>query len=217
MIERHRLRFVMLAVWLLLCILACGTNPTPERVTPVPTQTPTEEATDFPARPTLTPTPTPWVVPEAAETDTPPPASGCAGLSGSLEMRVLVGPSDVVGLEPFAVGQIPFAVTGDTAPYTIQGGGPISYADVLPKEWGTYAVTMDLQTTIVGECVGEVGEEELQMSVEMTGEQMVEVDAEGFHGEYPWAGTHSLDLVFPLMEGAAAAGEGWELILHLGS
>jgi hypothetical protein len=217
MIERRRQSFVVLIAWLLLCILACGTNPTPEQFTPIPTWTPTGEATDSPARPTMTPTPTPRVAPEAVATDTPLPASACADLSGNLEMRVLVGPSDVVGLEPFAVGQIPFAVTSDTAPYIIQGGGPISYADVLPKEWGTYAVTMDLQVTIVGECVGEAGAEELQMTVEMTGEQMVEVDAEGFHGEYPWAGTNTLNLVFPLMEGAAAAGEGWELILHLGS
>jgi hypothetical protein len=216
MIERRRIGFVMLAVWLLLCILACGTNPTSEPATLVPTQTPTEEATDSPAQPTLTPTPTSWVVPEPETTDTPPPESGCAGLSGSLEMRVLVGPSDVVGLEPFAVGNIPFAVTGDAAPYVIQGGGPISYADVLPQEWGTYAVTMDLQMTIAGECVGAAGEEELDMTVEMAGEQMVEVDAGEFHGEYPWSGSHTLNLVFPLMEGATAAGEGWEFVLHLG-
>lgn len=216
MIERHRVRVVVLTMWLMLCILACGTNPTPDQATLTPTLTPTDETVDSPARPTLTPTPTPQVVPGSVETDTPPPESGCAGLSGSLEVRVLVGPSDVVGLEPLAVGSIPFAVTSDVAPYSIQGGGPISYADVLVQDWGTYAVTMDLQIAVVGECVGGAGEERLEMTVEMTGEQMVEVDAEGFHGEYPWAGTHTRDVVFPLVEGATAAGEGWELVLHLG-
>jgi hypothetical protein len=132
-------------------------------------------------------------------------------------MRVLVGPSDAVGLEPHAVGDIPFAVTTDDAPYGVQGGGPISYADILVEEWGTYAVTMDLQITISGECVGGAGEEELHLIVEMTGSQMVEVTSPDFHGEYPWAGTHTFDLVFPLMEGASAGGEGWELILHLGN
>lgn len=216
MIGRHRVRVVVLTMWLILCILACGANPTPEQVTLTPTLTPTDETMDSPARLTLTPTPTPQAVPEAVATDTPPPESRCAGLSGSLEMRVLVGPADVVGLEPVAVGNIPFAVTGDEAPYLIQGGGAISYADVLVQDWGTYAVTMDLQTTITGECVGGAGEERLEMTVEMTGDQMVEVDAEGFHGEYPWAGTNAQEVVFPLVEGAAAAGEGWELILHLG-
>jgi hypothetical protein len=216
MIESRKVRIVVLAMWLLLCILACGTNPTLDQATLTPTLTPTEKTVDAPVLPTFTPTPTPWVVPGSVETGTPPPESGCAGLSGSLEVRVLVGPADVVGLESFAVGSVPFAVTSDAAPYYIQGGGPISYADVLVQEWGTYAVTMDLQMTIVGECVGGAGEERLEMTVEMTGEQMVEVDAEGFHGEYPWAGTHTLNVVFPLVEGATAAGEGWELVLHLG-
>jgi hypothetical protein len=129
----------------------------------------------------------------------------------------LVGPADVVGLEPLAVDNIPFSVTSDTPPYTIQGGGPITYADVLAKEWGTYAVTMNLQISIVGECVGGAGEEQLHLTVEMTGDQMVEVDAKGFHGEYPWAGTQTMELVFPLVEGASAGAEGWELILHLGN
>lgn len=217
MTERRRLSILVPAVCLVLCILACGRNPTPEPATRTPTPTATEEAVDSPAEPTQTPTPTPVAGPGSVATDTPPPESGCAGLSGTFELRVLVGPADAVGLEPHAVGNIPFAVTSDAPPYIVQGGGPITYADVLVEEWGTYAVTMNLQITIVGECVGGAGEEELHVTVELTGDQMVEVDAEGFHGEYPWAGTHTMDLVFPLVEGASAGGEGWELVLHLGN
>jgi hypothetical protein len=138
-------------------------------------------------------------------------------LTGSLELQVLVGPSEAVGLEPHAVGDIPFSVTSDAPPYTIQGGGPVDYADILVEDWGTYEVTMNLQISIVGECVGGAGEEELHVTVEMTGDQLVEVKAEGFHGEYPWAGTRTMDLVFPMVEGASAGGEGWELVLHLGN
>ena len=130
-------------------------------------------------------------------------------------MRVLVGPSDAVGLEPLAVGSIPFAVASNQAPYTLQGGGPITYADILVEEWGTYEVTMDLQTTITGECVAGEGGEVLQMNLVTSGEQMVEVKAEGFHGEYPWAGETSQDVSFPLEDGATAEGEGWSLVLRL--
>lgn len=132
-------------------------------------------------------------------------------------MRVLVGPAEVVGLEPFAVGNIPFAVTTGEEPYVVQGGGPISYADVLVEQWGTYEVTLNMQTTINGECLAGASGEELQMTLEMTGEQMVEVTAEGFHGEYPWAGTASFDVSFPLVEGATVQGEGWAFVLHLHS
>ena len=44
---------------------------------------------------------------------------------------------------------------------------------------------------------------------------MVEVTADGFHQKYPWEGTHSMDLVLPLEEGASAEGEGWAFVLHL--
>jgi hypothetical protein len=146
-----------------------------------------------------------------------PPASRCEGLAGQLEVQVLVGPADAVGLEPVAVGSVPFAVTTSLPPYLVQGQGPISYEATLQEEWGTYAVTLDLDIAVQGQCSGEAGSEQLDLTVEMTGEQLVEVDAEGFHGEYPWAGTHSLNLTFPLEEGATAQGEGWVLVLHLGS
>jgi len=129
-------------------------------------------------------------------------------------VRVLVGPAEVVGLEPFAVGNIPFAVTTGEEPYIVQGGGPISYEDIMFPVWGSYEVTLNLETTIAGECTEGASGEELHMTLDMTGEQMLEVIAEGFHGEYPWAGEASFDLSFPLVEGATAQGEGWRFILH---
>lgn len=133
-------------------------------------------------------------------------------------MQVLAGPAEVVGLEPFAVGSIPFAVTTSEAPYVVTGAGPISYADVLTEEWGTYEVTMDLQNSITGECVpneASAGGGTLQLDLTMTGNQLVTVDAEGFHGEYPWEGTYPFNLTFPLQEGASMEGEGWAFVLHL--
>ena len=149
-----------------------------------------------------------------APATTATPATLCAGLTGEIELRVLVGPAEVVGLEPFAVGNIPFSVTTDQEPYVVQGGGPISYADVLVENWGTYEVTLDLEMTISGECTGGASGEELRITLDMTGQQMVEVTAEGFHGEYPWAGGASFDLSLPVAEGATAQGEGWAFVLH---
>jgi len=162
--------------------------------------------------PTPTPTPTALVV----EITTPTPVPDrCDGLSGELELQVLVGPADAVGLEPVAVGNIPFTVTSDRAGNIVEGSGPVSYQDVLEKEWGTYSVEMDLEVVVSGECVGEAGGGELNLVIEMSGEQMVEVRAEGFQGDYPWAGSHELNLNFPIEEGASAQGEGWAVILHV--
>ena len=116
-----------------------------------------------------------------------------------------------------AVGSVPFAVTTSEPPFLAQGQGPISYEALLEEEWGTYEVTMDLDTTVQGECSGEVGSEQLNLLLEMTGEQRVVVDSPDFHGEYPWSGTNALDLAFPFEEGASAQGEGWVIVLHLGS
>jgi hypothetical protein len=141
--------------------------------------------------------------------------SRCAGLVGQLEIQILVGPAEAVGLEPVAVGSVPFAA-GSAPPYAVQGAGPISYEATLQKEWGTYAVSMELDTSVQGTCSGPAGSEQLDLALEMMGEQLVVVEAEGFHGEYPWAGTQTRALAFPLEEGATAEGEGWAVVLHLG-
>ena len=56
---------------------------------------------------------------------------------------------------------------------------------------------------------------DLHMMIEMTGEQMVEVRAEGFQGDYPWAGSHQIEISLPIKEGATAEGDGWAFVLHL--
>ena len=163
--------------------------------------------------PTVTPTPT-KVMQVVSPTITPAP-SKCAGLAGDLEVMVLVGPAEVVGLEPYSIGNIPFAVVTDEAPYLLQGGGGLEYGDILAEEWGTYEVTMNLLFTISGQCNENEATEGLVMAVEMTGNQLVEVTAEGFHGEYPWEGTLPFDFNFPLEEGASYEGEGYTFVLHL--
>jgi hypothetical protein len=133
-------------------------------------------------------------------------------------MRVLAGPAEAVGLEPFGVGSIPFTVTASEPPYVLSGSGTIAYNDVLVKEWGTYEVNMDLENSISGECVPDEASKDsgtLTMELEMSGSQLVKVDAQGFQGEYPWSGTHSFNLTFPLEEGGTVEGEGWAIVLHL--
>ena len=215
--KRSWILMVMLAV-VVLSLPACSGAETP---TPAPTPTatqlpPTPTSTAVPAEAAPTPTPTPTPPAPSGPPPTPePPRSPCAGLSGQIEVQVLVGPADAVGLEPLAVGSLPFSVVTSEAPFAIQGGGDISYADVLVEEWGTYEVTLDLRTTISGECVVGAEGPTLQLALDMAGQQMVEVEAEGFQGEYPWSGELSLDLSFPLVDGAMAQGEGWVLVLHL--
>jgi hypothetical protein len=191
-------RYMPLLVVLLLS--ACSTPKATTPASPIsnagPTPTPTEMAGPVVVTPTAT-------------------ASRCAGLAGTLELQLLVGPAEAVGLEPVAVGSIPFSVVTDSAPYLVEGSGSVSYDNMLEEVWGTYTVSFDGNLTVTGECIGEEGAELLSMQAEMTGEQMVEVQAEGFQGEYPWSGTQSLELAFPLEEGAQASGEGWVLVLHL--
>jgi hypothetical protein len=139
----------------------------------------------------------------------------CEGLNGSLELQVLVGPSDAVGLEPLAVGEIPFSVINDGGSYTVQGGGNLTYEDILEEEWGTYTVKFYMDTIVAGICALTDAGEKLNMNLKASGDQMVEVRAEGFQGDYPWTGTHEFDLIYPLEEGATQEGEGWMLVLHI--
>jgi hypothetical protein len=202
---------VLVLAMVALVLPACGGAATPTPLPPTPTATPTSVPTPEPtAAPTATPTP-----PGGGTVATPePPTTLCDGLGGDIEVRVLVGPAEVVGLEPLAVGSIPFAVSTGAEPYVLQGGGAISYADVLVEEWGTYEVTLDLQMSISGECVAGATGEELRVTLSMAGQQMVEVEADRFQGEYPWAGEVSFDLTFPIVEGATVEGEGWAFVLH---
>jgi hypothetical protein len=162
---------------------------------------------------TPTPTPTVPVVDEPPPTETIP--SMCEGLMGELEVQILVGPADAVGLSSHTVGDIPFAVTSVDKPYLIQGGGYFNYADILVEEWGTYEVTMNINGFVSGECQADISTGTIDLIFEMTGSQLVEVTADGFHQEYPWEGTHTMEFVLPLEEGASVEGEGYAIVLHL--
>ena len=206
-------------LWPLLAILALIASsvmcsPDVDEATPTPTPTPTltpagEIATPAPV-PTVTPTPA-FGPPGDIATPAPTVASPCDSLSGAIEVKVLVGPAAAVGLEPFSVGSVDFSVSSGGAPYVVQGQGHIPYQDILVADWGTYDVTLDLDISISGEC----GDEGLVLELNLAGSQLLEVNAEGFHGEYPWQGEHTFNLVFPLVEGATAEGEGYIFVLHL--
>ncbi|MCJ7694697.1 MAG: hypothetical protein MUO40_04645 [Anaerolineaceae bacterium] len=161
--------------------------------------------------PTISPTPTP------TESGSPISSSNnlCNGLSGELEMQILVGPAEVVGLEPIVVGNIPFITSPDGGTFVFSGGESISYEDILEKAWGTYTVEFDLEAVITGTCEMSGEDGVLNMTVQTSGSQLVEVRAEGFQGDYPWSGTHTFDLALPIAKGAIAQGEGWAFVLHI--
>jgi len=164
--------------------------------------------------PLLTTTPTPTTTIGDRISPSPPP-SRCDSLGGNLETQVLIGPSDAVGLEPLAIGTIPFTVVPTRDAYIIEGNGPITYQEVLEKEWGTYTVEFDLEAVVSGSCQGDEQSGVLNMAVETSGEQLVEIEAEGYQGEFPWSGTQEFNLSFPIEEGASVTGEGWAFVLHL--
>lgn len=215
---------LLLTSTVLLLATACASPPTPEAAQATATPTPTPTATPTVAA-ELPPTAKPEVVagsgdasptPPPTETPTPTPgAGGCNGLSGELEAKITVGPAEVVGLEPAAVGSIPFAVTTEQPPYLVQGENTISYQDTLQKEWGTYSVSLQMQMTIDGVCTGETGTPMLNLTLITSGQQTVEVSAGEFQRTYPWSGENSLNLSLPAEEGATAGGEGWTFVLHL--
>lgn len=211
-------RVVGVWVWLLLvCMGACTPAAPAETATPSagpPTETPTKEgpvAPENPPTPTLTPTPALGGI--LTPTPTAEPASGCAGMAAQLEIQILAGPAEAVGLEPYAIGAVPISASAAGPPYPVTGGGGITYADVYQADWGTYTVEMDLNFTVSGTCTGPAGQEQLNLLVTMAGSQLITVDAQEFQGEYPWSGTQELAVTLPLTDGASAAGEGWGIVL----
>jgi hypothetical protein len=191
-VKKKRLILVVLLVSALLMTSCKSPQKTDSRFTPTATKTQSAVA--------ITPTEI---------------SNRCKGLDGVLELQLLVGPSDAVGLEPVAVGNIPFSVISNEIPYLIEGSNSIHYDDILEEKWGTYSVTFDMDITISGECTMVDGNDKIYTNISMSGDQMVIVVSDGFQSEYPWNGTHNLDLTFPLEEGATAGGEGWLLVLHL--
>lgn len=215
-----------LLILVVLLLYACSPSPAAEAETPTPTPTPTPTATvTVEAPPSATPTEvsvveaatrTPTKTPAAADpTHTPTPApSLCSGLTGKIEVQVLVGPSEAVGLEPVAVGTVPFAVA-TTPPYQVQGNGTLDYADTLVREWGSFSVSFNMDVAIDGLCREEGDGAFLDLAIETDGQQNVTVVSEGFSAEYPWSGTNTFELTFPVEDGATHAGEGWSFVLHL--
>lgn len=145
-----------------------------------------------------------------------PTGHPCEGVSGTLEIQILVGPSEVVGLTPFSLGEIPFDVLDEDGAFPIEGGGQLeSYSDVLSAAWGTYTVTFEGDLVASGECVSTGDVAVLDLNVEMTGEQNVEIVFDGAQMNYPWSGTSQIEATLPVEDGAQQEGEGWILILHL--
>ena len=164
----------------------------------------------------LSPTSTPTDDGGSAIFETATPLHPCEGLDGMIEMQILVGPSEAVGLAPVSVGQIPFDVQKEGGLYMVNGGGPLEYyQEVLELEKGTYTVTFEGDTTVSGECVWSEVSCVLNLIVEFAGEQLVEVEAEGFQGAYPWSGANTMEVALPIVDGASQQGEGWILELHL--
>jgi hypothetical protein len=131
-------------------------------------------------------------------------------------MQVLVGPSEAVGMAPVSVGEIPFTVIEKDGVFALEGGGPLNFDEqVYEAEWGTYTVSFNAETKIHGSCLisGELAM--LDLYIVMDGEQIVIVEAEGFHGEYPWEGTREIQVNLPAEDGATESGEGWQVVLGL--
>lgn len=205
-------------------LLAAGcTSPTPEppeptsTATPVaPTEVPPTETPMPTATSTPTPTPTPTVAPVSVATPTEPVASACTDLSGELEVQILVGPAEAVGLEPVAVGSVPFTVSEDEGNYVVQGQEALSYEAALEREWGSYSVSLEMAVVVDGLCMEEEeGEAVLDLTVVSRGEQMVEVNVGGSQQQYPWEGETTLQVSMPAADGATAEGEGWAFVLRL--
>ena len=164
----------------------------------------------------LTATPTPTTLPGGGVGQPEAPRNPCEGLTGTLDLQLLVYPSEAVGLTPFTMASIPFTVTGEDGVYLVQGNGQTEYyEDVLEEEWGSYTVQFYGETTVSGTCVAGDTSGTLNVYIQMEGEQTIVVVAEGIETTYPWAGTTSYTASFPFEDGAQQAGEGWNLILHL--
>ncbi|MEA3375015.1 MAG: hypothetical protein U9R72_02260 [Chloroflexota bacterium] len=198
---------------------ACTSPSTPEADQATATLTPTVVSEPSPTETSVVVAEPEEAEPTATSTPTKTPASGaapsaCADLSGELEAQVLVGPAEAVGLEPAAVGSIPFTVTPDQDTYVVQGQNTLSYEDTLQQEWGTYSVSLDMDITIDGVCREEEGTPVLDLTLTSSGEQLVEVTVGGSQHSYPWSGENTLHMTLPVEEGASAEGEGWLFVLH---
>jgi len=162
-------------------------------------------------------TPTPTTYPGGGvDQPTEEGKNPCEGLTGTLEMQLLVGPSEAVGLTPYTFATIPFSVVKEGSVFLVQGNGPVEYyEDILEEEWGTYTVQFEGETMVSGTCVATEAPGMINFYIQMEGEQTVVIIVEGIETTYPWAGSPSVTASYPILDGAQQAGEGWNLILRL--
>ena len=115
----------------LIFVLKCGLFPNPDT-------TPTNKAT-------------PTNSPETGNAPFQPETTNRhEGISGALEMQVLAGPAAAASMEPHAVGNFPISIVNAGKIHNIQGGGGLSYQQVLEESWETYIVSFDMTTNISG-------------------------------------------------------------------
>jgi hypothetical protein len=224
MVRRGNRVWPLLAiVGLVVSMVMCGPGGGEATSTLTPTLTATlypPGATDSPGGPgpsggTATPTVESIVGPTVEPTAETSP---CEGLSASLEVKVLVGPAAAVGLETHGVGSVPLSVTSGGPPYGVEGGGHISYHEVLTEDEIEYDVTFEADVVFDGTCEDTPGSTQLVLDLDMAWNQVVEVTAPDFHQVYPVAGDNTAIVTLPLIDGATASvgGEGMEVVLHLG-
>jgi hypothetical protein len=139
----------------------------------------------------------------------------CSGLSGNLEMQVLVGPADVAGLEPLGIGSIPLAIEPSAGAYLVTGNGTIDYQNQLDEVWGFYVVSFDSTAILSGTCTADEVSGILEVIVVTEGEQLTQVFVGNDEWSYPWSGEYTFELEFPIEDGAVSSGEGWAFVLHL--
>lgn len=163
---------------------------------------------------TATPTQVGDIVGSPPETETESP---CRGLSGTLELQILVGPAEAVDLPPTSVGRVPFSVVEEGNTFLVEGEGSLNYyREVLVEAWGTYTVTFEADSTITGTCEATDDEPMLELILTLSGiSQIVEVVYDGIPHEFQWSGERADVITLPLLEGASQQIEGLLVILHL--
>jgi hypothetical protein len=237
--KRTMTRVSTLSVLLVLAIQGCSPS------SPAPTSTPTASPSPLPTNtlpptpepsPTFTPPPVPNLPTETVTplpiatndpnaivvADTPtetPKSSGisrCYGMTGRIEVRTVVAEAAGLGLDPFSIGEIPFEVTSQYAPYRVAGKSKLVYKQKVEEDWGTYKGDINLMGSISGQCLTGDKDGELHLNISINGSQTVVIRSKGYNKQIPWSGGANIPLIFGHSEGYTMAGEKWLFILHMG-
>jgi hypothetical protein len=196
------------------------TNTLPPTQEPSPTYTPPP----VPNLPTDTVTPLPIatndpnavvIVDTPTETPKSSSVSRCYGMHGRIEVRAVV--AEAAGLvDPFSIGEIPFAVTTEYAPYRVSGKSKLIYKQKNEEDWGSYKGDINLMGSISGQCMTGENDGQLRINVSINGSQLVVIRSKGFNKQIPWSGSVSIPLILGHSEGYSMAGEEWLFVLHKG-